>query len=103
MEIDGQKIIITIPKAGLLGLSDYTFTEDSYISSDDGMNKNPITADNQTEAIAKAEADIKLMFENDEVLLMRAQDNAKKLIESYIKQLGEISGTDYQIVWNYEE
>lgn len=103
MEIDGQKIIITIPKAGLLGLSDYTFTEDSYISSDDGMNKNPITADNQTEAIAKAEEDIKLMFENDEVLLMRAQDNAKKLIESYIKQLGEISGTDYQIVWNYEE
>ncbi|MCM1498324.1 MAG: DUF4230 domain-containing protein [Clostridium sp.] len=101
METDGERVVITIPKAQLLGLSKYSFTEDSYISSDDGINKNPITAENQTEAIAAAEEDIKQLFANDDALLMRAQDNAKKLIENYIKQLGQISEVDYQIEWNY--
>lgn len=103
METNGEQILITIPKAKLLGLSDYSFTEDSYISSADGINKNPISAKNQTEAIAAAESDIEKMFTNNDAMLMRAQDNAKELIENYIKQLGNISGIDYQIVWYYEE
>ncbi|MCM1181478.1 MAG: DUF4230 domain-containing protein [Clostridium sp.] len=103
METDGERVVITIPKAQLLGLSKYSFTEDSYISSDDGINKNPITAENQTEAIAAAEEDIRQLFANDNAMLTRAQDNAKNLIENYIKQLGEISETDYQIEWNYED
>lgn len=104
MEADGERVSITIPKAELLGLSKYSFTEDSYISSDDGMiNKNPITAENQTEAIAIAEENIKQMFAEDNAMLARAQDNAKKLIENYIKQLGQISEVDYQIEWHYEE
>lgn len=103
MEVTDTQIEITIPQAKLLGLSDYSFTEDSYISSDDGINKNPISAENQTEAVAAAEADIKQLFANDDTMLIRAQDNAKKLIENYIKQLGEISGVNYQITWYYEE
>lgn len=103
METNGNEIMITIPKAELLGMSEYSFTDDSYIASEDGINKNPITAQNQTEAIAAAEADIEKMFADDDAMLMRAQDNAKKLIENYIKQLGEISGVDYRIVWQYEE
>lgn len=104
METAGERIVITIPKAELLGLSKYSFTEDSYISSDDGMlNKNPITAENQTEAIAIAEENIKQLFAEDNAMLARAQDNAKKLIENYIKQLGQISEVDYQIEWRYEE
>lgn len=103
MEVDGKQIKITIPKAELLGLSDYSFTEDSYISSDDGLNKNPITAADQTEAVRLAEENMEQLFANDETMLMRAQDNAKKLIENYIRQLGELSGADYQIIWEYEE
>jgi len=101
MEKNGNEIIITIPKAELLELSDYSFTEDSYISSEDGLNKNPITAENQIEAIAAAQEDIRQTFSNDDSMLMRAQDRAKKLIENYINQLGAISGTDYQIQWVY--
>lgn len=102
MEIKGKQIEITIPKAKLLGLADYSFEEDNYISSDDGINKNPITAENQTQAIAAAEADIKQMLENDNAMLLRAQDNAKKLIENYIEQLSQLSETDYQIKWHYK-
>lgn len=103
MMTNGKQIEITIPKAELLGLSDYSFIEDNYISSDDGINKNPITADNQTAAIAAAEEDIRRMFTNDNTMLIHAQENAKKLIENYIKQLGQISGVDYQIIWHYED
>lgn len=102
MEMDGKQIRITVPKAELLGLSDYSFTQDSYISSEDGVNKNPITAKNQTEAVAAAEEDIRRIFASDDALLLRAQENAKKLIENYIRQLGQISGVEYQIIWNDE-
>lgn len=102
MEKEGSNIIITIPKAELLGLSDYSFTKDSYISSEDGINKNPITAENQIEAIAAAQEDIRRTFSNDDSMLMRAQDRAKKLIENYINQLGQISKINYQIEWVYE-
>ena len=102
MEMDGDQVRITIPKATLLGLSDYSFTEDSYISSDDGLNKNPITAENQTEAVAAANEDMRKLLESDHTMLMRAQDRAKKLIENYINQLSELSGRDYKIEWIYE-
>lgn len=36
-------------------------------------------------------------------MLVRAQDRAKNLIENYINQLGQISETDYQIKWVYED
>ena len=103
MEIDGEQINITIPGARLLGMSEYNFTEDSYISSDDGINKNPITAENQTEAIAAANEQIRQLFANDETMLMRAQNRAKRLIENYIDKLGALSGIEYQINWQYED
>ncbi len=102
MKMDGTELTITIPRAELLGLSEYSFTEDSYISSDDGINKNPITAKNQTEAIAAAEADIETIFARDDAMLMRAEENAKKLIENYVKQLGQIAEVEYRIAWVYE-
>ena len=103
MKIDGRFITITVPKAELLGLSDYTFSKDSYISEDDGINKNPITPENHTEAVNAAQEDIKKKFAEDDAMLVRAQDRAKNLIENYINQLGQISETDYQIKWVYED
>jgi len=103
MKMERKQIVITVPKAELLGLSDYSFSEDSYISEDDGFNKNPITPENQTEAVKAAQEDIKKKFAEDDAMLVRAQDRAKDLIENYIVQLGDISETNYQIKWNYEE
>ena len=36
-------------------------------------------------------------------MLVIAQDRAKDLIENYITQLGDISKTNYQIKWSYQE
>lgn len=103
MEVSGTQITITIPRARLLSMSDYSFTEDNYISSDDGINKNPITAENQTDAVAKANEQIRQSFAENETLLIRAQERAKILIENYIEQLGSLSGIEYQISWIYED
>lgn len=102
MKTEGTKIEITIPKAELLALTDCVFEEENYISEEDGFNKNPITADNQTEAVAVAQEEVRLKFANDQDLLAQAQERARKLIENYINQLGELTGTDYQIQWVYE-
>lgn len=103
MKMDGKQIVITVPKAELLSLSDYSFSADSYISEDDGLNKNPITSENQTEAVKAAQEDIKQKFAKDDAMLIRAQDRAKNLIENYINQLAKISKTSYQIKWTYED
>lgn len=102
MEVNGKDIVITIPKAELLGLSNYSFSEDSYISEDDGINKNPITPENQTQAVQEAQKQIREKFANDDAMLKRAQDRAKNLIENYINQLDEIWGAEYQVTWIYE-
>ena len=102
MKMEDKQIVITVPKAELLSLSDYSFSEDSYISEDDGLNKNPITSENQTEAVKAAQEDIKRKFAEDDAMLIRAQDRAKNLIENYIIQLGSLSKTNYQIKWVYE-
>ncbi|MDE6904683.1 MAG: DUF4230 domain-containing protein [Lachnospiraceae bacterium] len=102
MEIQDKEIVITIPKAQLLGLSDYTFSPDSYISEDDGINKNPITPENQTQAVAKAQEDIRQRFSKDDAMLMRAQERAKSLIENYIQKLSEIWQADYQVTFMYD-
>lgn len=103
MKMDGKQIVITVPKAELLSLSDYSFSADSYISEDDGLNKNPITSENQTEAVKAAQEDIKQKLAKDDAMLIRAQDRAKNLIENYINQLAKISKTSYQIKWTYED
>ena len=70
---------------------------------DDGiLNKNPITAEDQTDAIAEANEQIRQSFAENETLLTHAQERAKLLIENYIEQLGTLSGVEYQINWIYE-
>lgn len=71
---------------------------------DDGiLNKNPITAEDQTDAIAEANEQIRQSFAENETLLTHAQERAKLLIENYIEQLGTLSGVEYQINWIYED
>lgn len=85
-------------------MSDYSFTEDSYISSGDRIvNKNPITAEGQANADAEAIEQIRQSFAENETLLTRAQERSKRLIENYVRQLGALSGIEYQINRVYED
>ncbi len=105
MEIDGVNIMISIPNAELMGINveESTLNEESYIASVDGLNRNKITAEDQTIAIDNAQKEMEKSVKNNSALLLNAQNRAKDLIENYINQIGEISGIDYRINWVYED
>ena len=73
------------------------------MASEDGWNENAITAQIQTDAVGKAQENMKKSVEENTALLARAQDRAKRLIENYIDKLGDASDIKYEIVWKYEE
>lgn len=102
---DDNIITITVPKAKILSISvdQESYSEDSYvISSDNFIQKNPITADDQTKAISTAQEQIKSEFENNSNLMNSAQDRAQKLIDNYISQIGKATGAEYKVEWVFE-
>ncbi len=106
MKIEGEKVTVYMPSAKLLSIdiSERDLNEDSYIASGDSwFNKNKITAEDQTNAINNAQANMAESVKNNSTLLLNAQTRAQDLIENYIVQLGEMSEIQYQIVWEYEE
>lgn len=106
MDITDDNIItITVPKAKILSISvdQESYSEDSYvISSDNFIQKNPITADDQTKAISTAQEQIRSEFENNSNLMNSAQDRAQKLIDNYISQIGKATGAEYKVEWIFE-
>ena len=105
IEISGNNITVTLPNAELLDIDicENDLNKGSYINSADGWIKNKITADDQTAAINSAQIEMSESVKNNKSLLLNAQDRAKALIENYIKNWGEISNTEYQIKWVYED
>lgn len=103
MKINGSDVEVNIPEAQVLNTSidNKTLSENSYYSSKNGWNKNKITATDQTEAIEKAQMRMEEEVKKNTSLLLSAQKRAKVLIENYIDQLGEASGVQYNIKWNY--
>lgn len=103
MKIEGTDIEVTLPTAELLNISidEQTLNDNSYLSSANGLNKNEITADDQTAAINEAQQKMKETVQGNTALLLSAQNRAKVLIENYLKQLGEVSDIEYNIKWNY--
>lgn len=100
--VDGNAVTVTLPKATLISCGIEEIDENSFVYTEDSWNKNPITADEQTAAVDQAQNDMKANIENDAALLETARERAKKLIENYIEQLGEASGTEYVITWKLE-
>lgn len=101
MEQNGQEIIITLPPPEITCKVDPdSWSEDSYvISKDQWIQKNPITAEDQTEAIKAAQADMQEMVENNPSILKNARTQARDLISNYIQQIGRAAGVEYQISW----
>lgn len=105
MKISGTNIEMTIPEAKILRISidESSINEESFITSQDSLNKNKITAEDQTQAINDAQRTMEATASQNSKMLMKAQDRATKLIENYINQLGAAAGVEYNITWNYLE
>ena len=98
MEIIGDEVKITIPKAEVQGckVDEKTLTKDSFIVD---KNSGKVTAEHQTKAFKEAQKKMKESAQKDKVLLENAQIRAKDLLENYVKGIGELMGRNYTITF----
>ena len=105
MSLDGNNITITIPPAKVLDVSvnPESYNKDSFIVSDDDIFSAKITAKDATDAVEESKNTMEKTAKNNTNLLNSAQDRAKDLIENYIRQIGAVTNTKYNITWEYLE
>lgn len=77
-----------------------SWNEDSYIiEKDQVIQKNPITADDQTKAVNDSCETIEDEVRNNSSLIASADQQARTLIENYINQIGKLNNIEYKITW----
>lgn len=98
VHVNGEKVKITMPRAELIecNLDPKSLNEDSYTVAGDS---DEIKHEEQTEAVALAQSDMKKKASSDETLIQNAQDRAQKLLEDYVQNLGKFTGKSYTIEW----
>ena len=69
------------------------------VISNQGIIKNPFTAEKQSEAIADAQKEMEANIKADSGRINDAKEQAKNLITNYITQIGDMTGTEYNITW----
>ena len=105
MDVDGSEITITLPRPQVTCKVDPdSWNENSYVISQDQLiQKNPITAADQTKAINLAQAEMIQQIRGNSSLINTAKLQAQELIKNYIDQIGEITGVQYHITWKDAE
>lgn len=98
LEIDGDRVIITMPEAQVLGckVDENSLTEESFIVDKDSAD---VLAEHQTTAYKEAQIKLEEAAQKDSVLLTSAQDRAKELLENYVKTIGDLMGRTYTITF----
>ena len=85
--VKGNEINVFVPKAKVIGepnVDKDDFDAKNFIESKEGINKNPITADDSAKAFDEAQKNMKEAAAKDEELLAMAQMRAKVLLEENI-------------------
>lgn len=88
---------VVIPDAEILNadIDENSLTEPL---TDEGVFTK-VTKEEETNALASAQEKMKMDAENNTELLGQAKERAKKCIEGYIKNVGELTGYNYKIEW----
>ena len=102
MEQDGTNIRISLPEPKVECTIDPTsWNENSYIiAKDQWIQKNPITADDQKNAVAESKKELENRVKENASLMETAESQAKQLIENYINQVGDVIDVKYNITWD---
>ena len=101
MSQNDDEISIYLPEPKVTSsVIESSWNKDSYvISKDKKIQKNPITAEDQTKAIRESCESVEEEVRNNTALISTEQQQARTLIENYIKQMGKINNTEYKITW----
>lgn len=98
IKVDGENVTITLPKAEVLDVkvNEASLSDDSFIYD---TNSQKPTAEMETAAFEEAQNRMRAEAESNNALLVNAEDNAKELLENYVKYIGDLIGIDYKIDW----
>ena len=101
LDISGQVVTITLPEAKVISckVDDASLSEDTFYTEKTGLGAEPITAQDQTDAFAKAQQTMLEEVEKDESLLFQAQERARTLLLHYVKNIGDTIGIEYEVKW----
>ena len=99
LEMDGNKLIITMPDAKVLNVNDPEINDNSYYFSQQGILSAKINAEDERDAFKEAQNNMKQIAEDSTTLLQTAKARAKLLIENYVHQMDELAGTEHTIIW----
>ena len=99
---DGNELIITLPKAEVLGIESDADSH-TMIKSAGGLFSQDITAEDVTEAKRLAQEDMESAVKNNGTILISARNKAKTIIANYVAQMDEIAGTSHTIRWQYAD
>ena len=99
MQVDGNQVTITMPKAKVLSyqVDQTSLDKDSYYTNREGLGAEKINADDQTEAIKTAQENMLENVESDDSLLQQAEQRAQELLEQYVKNVGDAMGKTYEV------
>lgn len=102
MEVDGENVTICIPPAKVLSCKadENTINKDSFIVAKDSAK---VDDKSLKEAFKEAQKNMEESAKNDTILLSNAEDKVKQLMEDYVKNVGECTGTEYKIEWKSVE
>ena len=98
IDIQSRKITIALPPAQLLSYRVEPLQKENYIVAKDSAE---VVAEDEVEAFALAEEELKKRVEGDKELLSNAQLRAKKLLETYIMNISQLADKTYEIEWVY--
>lgn len=99
---DNGEVTIAIPEAQVLYAPDVQQESMSEPISSNGWFSSP-TAEEKTEALSQATAEMREKAEADDVMLANARQRAKELIESYVVNAGKEIGKTYTVKWEDAE
>ena len=98
MDISGDKITIKLPEAKIITTGVDGQTKFIYYVDADSVK---INSEDETKAMAIAQADLETKITSDKALLSSARERAKTLLENYINKIENITGREYEIEWIY--
>ena len=93
--IDGDTVTVTLPKAKVLGEPKID-TDSIDILTASGAK---ITNEEQVRALHEANENAKATTESNTQLLANADSRIRKILESYIQQIGALAGKRYKVVF----
>lgn len=101
IEIKGEEVNITIPKAKILSsqVEPESLDKGLYVVSSSDDDGAWITLEHETEAISLAQENMNQQTKENTLLFEEASERAKKLIQNYVQQMGKLAGKEYNIHW----